>query len=201
MNLALLVLLRALVSLLGYSLFDNCHINISTINVCLICLGCSGGSSGNIDSSKFDLIFLLDGSSTVGRMGFEKVKDFTADIASSFNIGPAAVRVGVIAYSRRRTVPRFKFQLNSYSDLKSLRRGITGRYPIRFPYGTTWTDYALRYVRKTALLKANGAREGVPKFVVVVTDGESNDPESTQVEAQLLKDQGVTIFSVGVGIF
>lgn len=48
---------------------------------------------------KVDLIFLLDGSESVGEANFEIVKNWTSSLATKFRIEEQKVRVGVIQYS------------------------------------------------------------------------------------------------------
>ena len=43
------------------------------------------------------------------------------------------------------------------------------------------------------------ARKDVPSFIVVVTDGESNDPKLTIKEAKVNNKAGITTYAVGVG--
>lgn len=48
---------------------------------------------------KVDLIFLLDGSKSVGEGNFEIVKNWTSSLAAQFHVEKGQVRVGVIQYS------------------------------------------------------------------------------------------------------
>ncbi len=48
-----------------------------------------------------------------------------------------------------------------------------------------------------------GARDpglGFPRIAVVLTDGGSNDPALTQVAATVVKQNGLVLFTVGLGI-
>ena len=48
------------------------------------------------------------------------------------------------------------------------------------------------------MLKTNkGQRRDVQSYVVIVTDGESNEPDDTWEEALLLRSQGVHIIVIG----
>lgn len=40
-----------------------------------------------------DVVFVLDGSDSVTRVNFDKVKKFTSDIIDEFDLSPAKVRV------------------------------------------------------------------------------------------------------------
>uniref|UniRef100_A0A194AMR8 VWFA domain-containing protein n=1 Tax=Pinctada fucata TaxID=50426 RepID=A0A194AMR8_PINFU len=64
----------------------------------------------------------------------------------------------------------------------------------------TNTSIALAYVRENSFLPQNGGRANATKIVVVITDGQSFDPDETKKEANLLKaEPGVTVFAIGVG--
>lgn len=68
--------------------------------------------------------------------------------------------------------------------------------------GGTDTAAALRLTNSRILQENLGMRpvkDGVPKVVVLVTDGQSNVPAQTIAEAKALKDRGFNIISVGVG--
>lgn len=53
--------------------------------------------------------------------------------------------------------------------------------------------------RLQAFTAAHGARGNVTKIAIVFTDGQSSLPTETSREAQLLKDTGVLVLSVGIG--
>ncbi|XP_024616025.1 von Willebrand factor A domain-containing protein 1 [Neophocaena asiaeorientalis asiaeorientalis] len=63
--------------------------------------------------------------------------------------------------------------------------------------GDTNTGLALAYAKEQLFAKAAGARPGVPKVLVWVTDGGSSDPVGPPM--QELKDLGVTVFVVSTG--
>jgi len=43
-----------------------------------------------------------------------------------------------------------------------------------------------------------GARSNVKKVGIVITDGQSNDPTATMVEAKKAKDAGIVMFAIGL---
>ena len=65
---------------------------------------------------------------------------------------------------------------------------------VTYPEGGTNTAEGLRRVRSTIL---PNARSGSRAVLIVVTDGVSADEPAT--EAQRIRDQGVLIYSVGIG--
>jgi MYXO-CTERM domain-containing protein len=73
---------------------------------------------------------------------------------------------------------------------------------IAFPQGGTHTSEGLAHVRENIFDAAQGMREskdGVPRVLVVVTDGQANPGYEPKAEATLLKKtKNVKIFAVGV---
>ena len=49
--------------------------------------------------SDLDLIFLLDGSSSLGAADFETVKEWVVEVSTQFNIEDGSTQIGVIQYS------------------------------------------------------------------------------------------------------
>ncbi|XP_066271751.1 cartilage matrix protein-like [Branchiostoma lanceolatum] len=177
----------------------------STTVVTSVSTAVSSGSIGSltVDSTSFvsgeaatlcrnplDIIFLLDGSGSVGATNFEKVKQFTKKAISGFDIGASATQVGVIQYSTR---VRQEFSMNSFLTKEALSTAIDD---VQYMRGGTLTGKAIRYVTKYGFGKSDGARPGVPKVVIVVTDGVSYDAVAAPaLEAQ---QKGITVYAIGV---
>jgi hypothetical protein len=74
------------------------------------------------EKQKTDLIFLLDGSSSIGEDLFkDDVLKFVHKFADLFEIGPDSTRAGVIQYSTRN---RMEFPLNQYVQKNTLLKAI-----------------------------------------------------------------------------
>uniref|UniRef100_A0A672SCB3 Collagen type XII alpha 1 chain n=1 Tax=Sinocyclocheilus grahami TaxID=75366 RepID=A0A672SCB3_SINGR len=157
--------------------------------------------SGQITISKYtppecsasaiaDLVFLVDGSWSVGRENFKFIHSFIAAMAGAFDLGEDKTRVGVVQYS---TDTRTEFNLNQYFKRAELLRAINS-----LPYkgGNTMTGEALDYLLKNMFTETAGARKGFPRVVVVITDGKSQDP--VEGYAKRLKNAGVEIFTLGI---
>uniref|UniRef100_A0A672SC99 Collagen alpha-1(XII) chain n=1 Tax=Sinocyclocheilus grahami TaxID=75366 RepID=A0A672SC99_SINGR len=137
-----------------------------------------------------DLVFLVDGSWSVGRENFKFIHSFIAAMAGAFDLGEDKTRVGVVQYS---TDTRTEFNLNQYFKRAELLRAINS-----LPYkgGNTMTGEALDYLLKNMFTETAGARKGFPRVVVVITDGKSQDP--VEGYAKRLKNAGVEIFTLGI---
>lgn len=118
---------------------------------------------------------------------------FVKNMVNGMDISPTGTKVGVITYSDR---THLEFHLNAHSDKTSLEQAISG---IRYISGGTNTADALKYARETSFQNVNGARSNAAKIAIVITDGKSTSSIATSAEAQRLRQQGVTVFSVGVG--
>lgn len=65
--------------------------------------------------------------------------------------------------------------------------------------GGTYTFDALNHVRTNILTSSGGARSGVPKAVVVLTDGLSANSILTKTRAQELHADNVEVYAIGIG--
>ena len=61
------------------------------------------------------------------------------------------------------------------SFMQDITKAIQG---IEYMHGSTDMAAAWRYVREEMFTTANGARDGVEKLALIITDGESNDPDA-----------------------
>ncbi|XP_056150871.1 collagen alpha-1(XII) chain isoform X2 [Lampris incognitus] len=137
-----------------------------------------------------DVVFLVDGSWSVGRNNFKHIRSFISAMAGAFQIGEDKTRVGVVQYS---TDTRTEFNLNQH-----LTRGEVLRAISSLPYkgGNTKTGDALDYLMKNTFTEAAGSRYAFPKVVMLITDSKSED--SVQSYANKLKNMGVEIFVLGI---
>lgn len=138
--------------------------------------------------SKGDIVFLLDESGSVGSSNFQTMKTFVHDFVAHFLIGPTANQFSVVKFDSSSTEV---FSLNRYSTLSSIQSAVLS---ITYSSGLTSIGSALNYARQFSFTSSHGARTDAAKIVILITDGQS----SISNEAELLKDQYVTIYCVGV---
>ncbi|XP_072536172.1 collagen alpha-6(VI) chain [Salminus brasiliensis] len=137
-----------------------------------------------------DIIFLVDGSWSIGTEDFLKMKKFINTTISKLKIEKDGVRVGLVQFS---TDPAAEFQLNTYYDSRQMMEAVNG---INQMNKNTLIGRALTYL-SPYFDPPKGGRPNIPKFLIVITDGESQD--EVDVPARALRDKGVTIYSIGVG--
>ncbi|XP_060079522.1 collagen alpha-1(XII) chain-like [Ylistrum balloti] len=141
-----------------------------------------------------DFIFLLDSSGSETSVNFKKQVDFLSNFSSQFTIGPKNTQFASITFS---TGVRGDFDLDENGNQQDLQNAIKH---IHYVNGETATHLALNYAKSHTIAEQNGGRPGVQKYVVVMTDGRSNEPQLTVNYANALKHQpNVTIIALGIG--
>ncbi|XP_071180735.1 collagen alpha-5(VI) chain-like [Mytilus edulis] len=142
---------------------------------------------------KADIIFIADASTSIGITDFGKLKSFMKKVISNFEIGTDKIQIGLVTFSNS---SKTEFPLKAYSSSDELDKAIDG---VHYTQGLTFTHLALEEVLKHGFTAQAGARDDVPRIVVIVTDGWSRDPTNTLINAQKAKDAGIIMFSIGVG--
>uniref|UniRef100_W5N2C8 von Willebrand factor A domain-containing protein 2 n=1 Tax=Lepisosteus oculatus TaxID=7918 RepID=W5N2C8_LEPOC len=151
---------------------------------------CSVDSQGCLGQS-LDLVFALDASSGVGKDNFVRLRDFVKSTSVQFDINRDVTQIGLVAFGRR---PRTVFNLDTYDSGSGILQGIN-----LVPYigGSSSTGSALLHIHEDVITVQKGARPGVNKAVVVITDGAGG--EDAMVPAQQIRDNGVALFVIGIG--
>ncbi|KAM9782556.1 collagen alpha-6(VI) chain-like [Neosynchiropus ocellatus] len=149
-------------------------------------IGCAG-------ATKADIVFVVDGSSSIGPIDFLEVRRFLRNFVINLHIGPDKVRVGLVQYSDE---PYPEFLLKDHMDRTSLLNAINS---FQYRGGGTETGKAISYTRENYFKEEAGSRanQRVPQIAVVITDGESID--DVVVPSKMMRDHGVIVFSIGVG--
>ncbi len=147
-----------------------------------------------------DIVFVVDSSGSIQGTNWPLVLEFMKNVIRGFNIGPDAVRIGVVSFGNL-VYPQF--QLNTFFTLED----ILGRIDrIQFMDQSTNTPAAIRYTREVMFTARNGDRPFVPNSAIIITDGVPRVPSDlnqalrlTFQEANLARQQGINIFAIGVG--
>ncbi|XP_034392669.1 collagen alpha-1(XX) chain-like [Cyclopterus lumpus] len=137
-----------------------------------------------------DIMLLVDGSWSIGRTNFRRVRDFLEGLMTPFHIGPDHIQIGLTQYSGD---PRTEWQLNNFTTKDQLLEAVRN---FRYKGGNTFTGQALLHVMEENMQTKAGARSDTPFFLVLLTDGKSQD--DAIAAANRLKSAGVEIIAVGV---
>ena len=138
---------------------------------------------------------LLDTSGSIGNSRFQLFRDFASSIARALDISLQQSLVGVILFSDE---ARIQFSLTEFTDESSLLSAIDD---IPYRGGNTNTADALRLLLSSARDGTMELRGGYPHIAIILTDGESNDPDATVAAARELHENGGfdQVYAVGVG--
>nr|XP_030719697.1 collagen alpha-3(VI) chain isoform X4 [Globicephala melas] len=145
-----------------------------------------------IEINKRDIVFLVDGSSALGLVSFNAIRDFVAKVIQRLEIGQDYIQVAVAQYA---DTVRPEFYFNTYPTKREV---ITAVRKMKSMDGSaSYTGSALDFVRNNLFTETAGYRaaEGVPKLLVLITGGKSLDEVSQP--AQELKRSGIMAFAVG----
>ncbi|XP_069383332.1 collagen alpha-1(XX) chain isoform X2 [Paralichthys olivaceus] len=137
-----------------------------------------------------DIMLLVDGSWSIGRTNFRRVRDFLEGLVTPFHIGPNHIQIGLTQYSGD---PRTEWHLNNFTTKDQLLEAVRN---FRYKGGNTFTGQALLHVMEDNMRAEAGARSDTPFFLVLLTDGKSQD--DAIAAANRLKNAGVEIIAVGV---
>ncbi|XP_044066530.1 collagen alpha-1(XX) chain isoform X1 [Siniperca chuatsi] len=137
-----------------------------------------------------DIMLLVDGSWSIGRTNFRRVRDFLEGLMTPFRIGPNHIQIGLTQYSGD---PRTEWQLNNFTTKDQLLEAVRN---FRYKGGNTFTGQALLHIMEENMRAEAGARSDMPFFLVLLTDGKSQD--DAIAAASRLKNAGVEIIAVGV---
>lgn len=146
-------------------------------------LGCLGQA--------LDLVFALDASDGVGRDNFLTLQEFVRSLSVQFDVNRDVAQLGLVSYSRRATTV---FNLDSHDSGSAV---LTAIGEANYMGGVASTGAALLHIHSNVLTVNKGARPGVNKAVVVVTDGSGG--ADAVVPAQKIRDNGVSVVVVGIG--
>lgn len=137
-----------------------------------------------------DLVFLVDGSSSIGRNNFVQVRGFIAGIVKPFAslVSQSGVRFGAVQYS---DVARVEFTFTTYQNGTELINAVEN---LNYKGGSTQTGAGLKFVADN-FFNPSSIR-GVPKITILITDGKSQD--NVREPAQKLRSLGVDVIAVGI---
>uniref|UniRef100_A0A8D0L7H6 Matrilin 2 n=1 Tax=Sphenodon punctatus TaxID=8508 RepID=A0A8D0L7H6_SPHPU len=154
----------------------------------------NGKTCRSCTEGPIDLVFVIDGSKSLGEDNFEIVKTFVTGILDSLLISPKAARVGLLQYS---TQVRTEFTLRQFSTAKEMKKAVS---KMKYMGKGSMTGLALKQMFERSFTQAEGARPfstRVPRVSIVVTDGRAQDEVSEW--ANKAKQNGITIYAIGIG--
>lgn len=137
-----------------------------------------------------DVFFLTDSSASISDEDYQKMKNFMKSVISKGSIGQNEVHVGVMQFS---TSVKLEFPLNQYYSKEEMWKAIDNMQQMNQNtlIGNAITEVS-EYFKETS-----GGRSNLRQWLIVITDGESQD--SVTGPAAALRAKGVLVYAIGVG--
>lgn len=140
-----------------------------------------------------DVLFLLDSSGSVSSYEHSRMLTFLSELLLPFSLGEDQVRVGLLQVG---TQPHLEFSFDAHNTQSTLQEALRDTKPLR---GDTNTVDALSIAKERVLRPgvAGGARAGLPRVLVWLTDGvKPGDVVGPMAE---LLEEGVAVLVVSTG--
>ncbi|KAJ8353853.1 hypothetical protein SKAU_G00214200 [Synaphobranchus kaupii] len=138
-----------------------------------------------------DLVFVIDGSKSLGPANFQVVKQFVIGIVDALDVSARGTRVGLLQYS---TKVRAEFTLGQFSSGQEVKEAVSR---MQYMGRGSMTGSALRHMFEFSFSAKEGARPNTRRISIVFTDGRSQDDVSKW--ATNAQESGITVYAVGVG--
>lgn len=141
--------------------------------------------------TQLDIVLVLDGSNSI--YPWASVTEFLNNLLERMDIGPKQTQVGIVQYGENVT---HEFNLSTYSSTEEVL--VAANKIVQRGGRQTKTALGIDTARKEAFTEARGARRGVKKVMVIVTDGESHDNHRLGRVIQDCEDDGIQRFSIAI---
>ncbi|XP_068876825.1 collagen alpha-1(XXVIII) chain-like isoform X4 [Aphelocoma coerulescens] len=138
-----------------------------------------------------ELVFVIDSSESVGPENFEIIKDFVIALVDRVTVGRNATRIGLVLYSLE---VRLEFGLNKYPTRQDVKRAIR---KMQYMGEGTYTGTAIRKATQEGF---SGARAGVRKVALVLTDGQTDRREAVKLDLVVREAHAANIEMYAIGI-
>lgn len=158
-------------------------------------IACSGGTtvvytvSGTniVDVNPSDIMFIVDGSGSIGATAFQQARDFMADVVNQLPVD-ANHRIGIITFADGARVN------TTFSSNKATLLSTIATLP--YPLGNTCTECGLN----TAASQFAASSSSTARHIgIVITDGVATTPANLPTALANAAAQNIELFSIGVG--
>lgn len=141
-----------------------------------------------------DILFITDWSGSI--QGHEKpVVDALASYISGFTLSPDGVKIGIMTFSGS---AELECPLTANRDRLD---SSWARLRFRVPGGDTKLSPALEHspeIFNQSTIERD--KTASMQIIIFMSDGDGTDKEEAVVSAQTLKDQGVVVYVIGIGL-
>ena len=142
-----------------------------------------------------DVGFILDSSGSL-RNDYGKEKEFLKALAATFGVSDKGSRAGVVTFSYN---AEHSIKLDDFFDFTSFGNAVD---KIPLMGSLTRIDRSLRLAQKELFALGNGGRPGIPKLLILLTDGSQTLEAGAEDPAKIadeLRASGIKTLVVGIG--
>lgn len=142
-------------------------------------------------AKELDIVMVLDGSNSI--YPWSSIIDFLRRFIEKIEIGPKLSQVGIVSYGETVT---HRVNLSQFDNTRALLDFVE-----ELPQQTgfkTMTFLGIDTARREAFMPERGARAGVKKVMVIVTDGESHDFHNLDQVIGECDDDDIERFGIAV---
>ncbi len=146
-------------------------------------------------TKQVDVGFIVDSSGSL-RSDHEKEKEFVKALADTFSISKEGSRASIITFNSNASI---NVKFSDHEVVADFQKAVDG---LPEPTGKTRIDKALKLAKDELLTSKYGARENVPKLLVLLTDGTQTTAEGAVNPGDIaaeLRQSGVRLIVIGVG--
>lgn len=139
-----------------------------------------------------DLLFLVEGSTTLSLEGFLRFKSFLKRFMQAVLAADTPVNVGLAQYASE---VRMEMKVGEYAAVSQLLGAVEG---MQYSGGDAKTGKALRYVTRNGFKSSPvfaDVQDDLPRVVVLLMDSPSADPVSEP--ARFARDREIFLIAVG----
>lgn len=142
-----------------------------------------------------DMVFLVDGSGSIGDLNFKSVRGLVRDIASFFELGTAeGPWAGVNIFSTGGA--EWQMSLKNKYSTAAFTSGVSG---MPYPSLSTNTGDGITAATNMLLTQGRPASMASADLILIITDGQSNTGPSPVDKANLARSAGINIAVATIG--
>lgn len=141
-------------------------------------------------ASTLDLMLVIDGSESISWSEFDQMQSFISELVGQFAVSPDDGHVGIVQFSGE---GQGRVEIALSGDAGAVQAATLNMEQI-----VGVTDIQEGIALGQGQLTLSG-RAGVPHVLVLLTDGEHNQPGDPIAEAELARSLGTEIFAIGIG--
>lgn len=149
-------------------------------------------SATDVQLCQIDLVFVADGSGSISPADFLQIKQFIRTFVGNINVGSLGTRAALVQFSSEGTG---RVERTLTDNAATINTAINNMVQL---VGSTDIQEGIQLA--AAELQARG-RPNTPRVIVLLTDGEHNQPGDPVLESTNFKQSGGYVFTIAVGSF